>query len=172
MNAQNTVETQNNPLSKQIVTGLILIAIGAAFLLSQILKIEWQGYLIMGGLSTIFLAGGLLTRNEGWLIPGGILGGIALGSWGMQLPLLAEVNEGGIFMASFAAGWAVVVLSSLLIGKPQWWALIPGGIMAVIGVGLLAGGVALTLLEFAGKFGWPLILIIVGAYVIFRKRNA
>jgi hypothetical protein len=172
MNAQNSIENQNNPVTKSIATGVILITIGLAFFVGQVLNIEWQAYFIMAGLGGLFLASGLITRNEGLLVPGGILSGISLGLWAMKLPMLSNFNEGGLFLTSFAAGWAVVFLSSLIIGKPHWWALIPGGIMLLIGGSLLAGGYMLTLMRWLGTFGWPLILIGVGAYVILRKRNA
>jgi predicted membrane protein len=51
--------------------------------------------------------------------------------------------------------------------KPHWWPLIPGGIMAVIGAGLLFGGVFMQGLTLLGQI-WPIFLILLGLYVLFR----
>ena len=50
----------------------------------------------------------------------------------------------------------------------MWWALIPGGIMAVIGGAMLLGGAWLKLLELSNLL-WPAALILTGIYIIFRR---
>ncbi len=46
-----------------------------------------------------------------------------------------------------------------------------GAILAAIGGALLAGEAGQQMLEFVGQ-AWPLALIAVGLYVIFRRRGA
>lgn len=168
MNAQNSIET--NHQSKGIVGGVILITLGVLFLIGQVFQVEWYGYFLLGALSLLFLVSGILTRTPGLLIPGGILAGLSLGVWAVQLPsLTTQMSEGGVFLLCFAAGWLLVSLLSLLIGKPMWWPLIPGSILGLIGTALVAGGTALTVLQLFGTIGWPLILIAIGAYIIFRR---
>ena len=77
--------------------------------------------------------------------------------------------SGGIFLLSFPAGWFLIpVLSTIFTGDNHWWALIPGGIMAVIGGALLFGGMAIAVLEFLGQI-WPVFLILGGLYLILRR---
>ncbi|HLF02408.1 MAG TPA: hypothetical protein VI547_10565, partial [Anaerolineales bacterium] len=82
-------------------------------------------------------------------------------------------RQGAIFLLCFALGWVTITVLSLLTARKfVWWPLIPGGIMALIGGSLLAGGAALEALKWFGMFGWPLLLIGIGLYIIFRRRNA
>ena len=70
----------------------------------------------------------------------------------------------------FALGWFLItVLSKVFTQETQWWALIPGAIMALIGGGLMLGGAALNVLEFAGRW-WPLILVALGLVIIVRRK--
>jgi len=171
MNAQNSIETNSNHQSKGIVGGVILITLGMLFLIGQVFQIEWYGYFLLAALSILFLTSGLLTRTPGLLIPGGILAGLSLGVWAVQLPMLGtEVNRGGTFLLCFASGWVLVSVLAAVIGKPMWWPLIPGSILAVVGAALFAGGTALIVLQWIDTVGWPLILIAVGAYIIIRRQ--
>lgn len=152
-----------------LIGGLILVAIGLYLLVAQFVRAEWMGLLILPGLSVMFLLWGLLTRNAGLLVPGGILGGIALGTYLVSNTLKdgMDVTQGGVFLLSFAAGWALITVLSALIGQRQLWPLIPGGILATIGALLLAGSQGLTLLEWIGRL-WPLALIAGGLATLWR----
>ena len=156
--------------SNRLFSGLFLIGLGLLLLAAQFIQAQWMGLLILPLLSVGFLLWGLFARNPGLLVPGGILGGIGLGTY-LNSGLFAEAGEqtqGGVFMLAFAAGWALIVLLSLVINRVQWWPLIPGGIMAVIGAALLAGGAGVMVLEWLGKL-WPLILIAIGAGILLRR---
>jgi hypothetical protein len=113
--------------------GIGLIAIGSLLVLGNIF--EWGIFLVLL-LGLVFIAWGIATRTAGLLIPGGILSGIGTGIALQELlPIANDDLNGGIFLLSFAAGWfSIVVLSRLFTRDPQWWALIPGGIMSFIGV--------------------------------------
>ncbi|MBZ0286339.1 MAG: hypothetical protein K8I30_01895, partial [Anaerolineae bacterium] len=65
---------------------------------------------------------------------------------------------------------AIALISPYFERKFVSWPLIPGGILALVGVLLFIGGGALNLLEWLGKL-WPLALIAVGAYVLFAPRR-
>jgi hypothetical protein len=153
----------------RIAWGLILILLGAGFLVYQLFPdvfagLSWPWLLLaVGG---IFVVMSLLTRTGGTLIPGLVLLGV-----------------GGILLYQTSTGnWA------------SWsylWPLMPG----LVGLGLLLGsvidpemrparGVGIVMLAaslalgaiFAGLFGlspqilrfWPVLLIVVGAIVFFR----
>lgn len=166
-----------NPLTKTtgrrqegVVVGLILITIGLFLLVAQLLQPAW-GVAIPLGLGVIFLLWGSLTHKAGLLIPGGILSGIGVGILLITGPwsTLAEETQGGIFLLCFAGGWVLItVTSALFTARPAWWALIPGGMLALVGGAVLIGGPALRALELLGQ-GWPLILILVGLYLVIAR---
>jgi hypothetical protein len=171
MNAENHVKsTANKSHRGRWITGLALIALGALALAGQFVQLPSFGNLIVPGLAVIFLVWGVAAREGGLLIPGGILAGIGTGVWLMStLPLEGEANA-GVFLLSFAGGWALItLLSAIFTDETQWWALIPGGIMALIGGALMVGGVALDILSLAGRF-WPVVLIVIGIGVLLKRR--
>jgi hypothetical protein len=159
------------PGRNRLAAGLVLIGLGVFFLVAQFIQAQWMGLLILPLLSAGFLLWGLFTRNSGLLVPGGILGGIGLGTYLTSGPFVetGEQTQGGVFLLAFAAGWALIVVLSLAIRRAQWWPLIPGGIMAVIGLALLAGGAWVQVLEWLGKL-WPLALVAIGLGVLLRRK--
>lgn len=157
---------------KELAGPLLLIGLGSLFLLGQVFDFGW---LMLPLLAATFLALGIATRQAGWLIPGGILGGISLGIALTEGPyrVVGEGSEakGGLFLLSFALGWvSVYLLSKLFTREPQAWALIPGGIMAIIGLAVLADEPGLQLLRLLGTL-WPVGLIAAGVYLLFRERG-
>ena len=168
-----TTQTPTNPLEtmpardrNRIFGGIMLIGLGVLFLVGQFFQALWTGLLILPLLSAMFLLWGLITRNGGLLVPGGI----GLGTYLTSGPFAeaSSTTQGGVFMLAFAAGWALITILSFAIGCVQWWPLIPGGILAFIGVAMLAGGAWTQALEWLGKL-WPLILIAIGASILLRR---
>jgi hypothetical protein len=162
----------NNPVEKRhggVVGGAILISIGLFALLEQFVQVEW-GLYFLPFLALVFLLSGILGRRPGLLIPGGILAGIGAGAILVQSPLLVlgEPARGGLFMLAFAAGWALITATSFLVGKIMLWPLFPAAFMALFGAALLAGQTGIQILVAFGYI-WPVILIVIGAYLIFRR---
>ncbi len=156
------------------VGGIVLIVIGIFALVMQFVDMQQVGVYILPALAVIFLAWGLIARQIGPIIPGGILAGLGLGTlfasgvW--KLP--ADMDEGGVFLLAFAIGWALItVLSFFVADKVHWWPLIPAVIIGVTGFAVLYGGVFNNVLELFG-YAWPALLILVGLYIIFRRRVA
>jgi hypothetical protein len=155
----------------RLVGGIALIVFGLIALLAQLTDWEWLGLFILPGLGLIFLAWGILTRQSGLLIPGGILSGLGLGTLLVAGPFgdLSGTAEGGLFMLAFALGWVLIpVVSTIFTSDNHWWALIPAAIMGLIGGGLLLGGVAMNLLELLETI-WPVFLILGGLWLILRR---
>jgi len=167
-----------NDKRKNLIGGLILIALGTLALFNQFFEIPALENIAIGFvaiLGAIFLAAGVIKREAGFLIPGGILSGIG---WGIILiagpwfqRFVHSQAEGGIFMLAFAAGWvSITIFTALFAEETHWWALIPGGIMALIGGALFFQGGFLTALELLGSW-WPLILIVMGIVTLFSARK-
>jgi hypothetical protein len=159
------------------IGGLILILIGAYLLVTQFFQASWMGLAFLPGLGLIFVTAALVSQKRGLLIPGGILAGIGAGAILVSGNFfsLTEPVSGGIFMLAFALGWGLISLLSLAIpvgGSRQamTWPLIPGGIIGLVGVAMLAGEVGLKTLQIAG-YAWPVILIAIGAYIILKRRG-
>lgn len=156
----------------ELVGGLLLITFGILALVAQFVDLpDFSGMLVLPAIAALFIVAGIAGRQIGFFIPGGIIAGIGLGAILTEGPLANAGGdaEGGVFLLSMAAGWALItLLSALFTGKTHWWPLIPGGIMALIGGGLLLGGAFVAVLELLGKL-WPVILILVGAGILLQN---
>lgn len=164
-----------------IGTGLVLVGIGLMIFLVNRLDLGVMLFPLLGG---SFLLWGVLSRAAGPLIPGGVLSGIGLGvvlksQFGQ---LMGDEHAGGLFLLGFAVGWLIItLLSRIATDDPQWWALIPGGIMATVGGAVLLGGVWLELLSWISAAWlsamslvggvWPLGLIALGVFLLWRQRQ-
>lgn len=168
-----TSQPSENRRHSGMVGGAILISIGLFSLIQQFVHIH-AGLYFLPFLALIFLVAGMVGRRPGLLIPGGILAGIGAGAILVQGSLFGAMTEpvrGGLFMLTFAAGWAVITAASFLIGKLMLWPLIPAGFMAFFGLALLAGQPGMQFLTAFGYF-WPVLLIAAGLYLILHRRDA
>lgn len=155
---------------KETIGGMFLIGIGILVLLGQFNVLPDLGLLFLPALGALFLVWGILTREAGLMIPGGILSGIGWGAYAIAGPWgdLGGDAEGGIFLIIFGLGFALItLLTGLFTKETHWWALIPGGIMATIGVAIMTNGLLLDVVEVAGRY-WPVTLIALGLYVIYK----
>lgn len=156
----------------RIVAGIALIAIGLLALLAQLTNWSILGWMVLPTLAVIFLTWGLLTRNFGLIIPGGIVGGLGLGLFTMVGPFsdLFAGLQPGVFMLSFAAGWALItLLSPITSNRVHWWPLIPGAVIGMVGLFLLGGRFTWAVMQLMG-YGWALILIGIGVYLLLRRK--
>ena len=153
-----------------LVWGAILISIGVFALIQQLTHLKTDMYLLVF-MGFIFLLSGILSRRYGLLIPGGILTGLGVGTVLVDGPFkyLGNSQESsGVFFLAFAAGWLLITLASLLIGRVILWPLIPGAFIGLFGIALL--GAETGLLSVFNQ-GWPIILIAIGLYLVLRRRE-
>jgi hypothetical protein len=140
----------------RLIPGLILIALGVAFLLGQYFEFGPALFLILLGL--VFLIPYAFTRSYGMLIPGCILAGIGLGLVFDRPPLSTAIA----MPIGLGVGFIAIFVLQLIVARQlHWWALIPGGILLLVGV---AEGIpyAQVLIE----KGWPLILVLIGLAIL------
>ena len=161
---------------KDMTGGLILLAIGLIALAGQFVTISVPdsfGLLIVPGLGALFLVWGILSRKAGLVVPGGILSGVGWGVYAISGPfsLWQGDNEGGVFLIFLGLGFALITMVTAVFTKETyWWALIPGGIIAFVGISILFGGAFMTVLAFVGKL-WPVILILLGISVLVNANR-
>ncbi len=165
-----------NKTKGNLLTGFLLVAVGIVALLVQFMPNtlgDNLGRFLLLGLGVIFLALGIATREDGWFIPGGILSGLGAGVLLVSSPLAARLggDEGGWFLLAFAGGWFLIpLLTAVFADETHWWALIPGGIIGLVGLTVLYGGLFANVLEWAGRL-WPLGLIIGGVLLLWQSRR-
>lgn len=119
------------------------------------------GPLFLGMVGASFLVVYRVRRDSWWaVIPGGVLLTLALVA--LLDGLDTTIDTGGIFFVGLGLTFFVV---SRLSGEKGalTWALIPGAILSIIGLLILAESVAIL------TYVWPAILILAGAYFVYRS---
>ena len=106
-----------------------------------------------------FLLVYLRNRQAWWaIIPCGVMITLALVT---GLESESELGVGGVFFLGLALTFLVVYLVPNPEGR-MTWALIPAAVLGIMGFLILAAAVQLI------GFLWPLALVVVGAYLLFR----
>ncbi len=154
-----------------IIPGMALIGIGAIIFFSNTgLEGDWVPALLFGAIALAFFVVYFARPTENWwaLIPAGVLTSLAVPF------LLPGGFNPGVFMLGMGVTFALVYLQGLVRGLHNefWWALIPAGVLALIGIFLFADEMAVVAQIFSL---WPLILVIVGIGLLFgafRRRQA
>jgi hypothetical protein len=155
----------NTRRNHRIAGGVVLIILGAATLLQRWFDI---GSFIVLLLGLFMLVWGSASRRTGWIIPGGVLTGIGMGILAVEGPWqFPTVDQNGIFLLCFALGWFLIATLTAISTCTQWWALIPGGIMTLIGGGILVTNRAFRWEDFNPVYAVALISI--GLFLILRK---
>ena len=163
------------------MAGVVIVAIGLFLLAAQI--VPDIGRWIVFGIGLAFLAAFLVKREYGFLIPGCIVSGVGIGI--VLASALDDPWSGASVLFSISGGFfAIWVVSTLMHSADRnwpggdakdaanalWWPLIPSGILALIGLIVLAeDGFAADVLRW-----WPLLIIGAGLIVLvsaLRRRN-
>jgi hypothetical protein len=159
------------------VWGAMLVVLGLMALAANIWNSALIGTLVLPVLGVMFIVWGFLQRSGGLMIPGGILTGLGLGTLAQQTLLVTANGEvrGGIVVLGLALGFLVIMpLSQAAEGHFHWWPSIPGGILLVVALAILAGPGGVGVLQVLGTL-WPVALIVVGAYLLwmlYRSRGS
>ena len=145
-----------------VIPGLALLGIAFAGMESQFDFLpggDWAGSVFLGLLGLAFWLPYLRGQVDWWaIIPGGVLLTLALVA-GLEDLI---VDGGAVFFLGLSATFALVAVLPKDRENTRW-ALIPAGVLGVLGVFLLPG------LE--GYLGviWPAVLILGGLYLIIRN---
>lgn len=162
-------DVQRPPRTNRAIIGTILIVLGLIALVANVWQSSIIGMLVLPALGIVFLVGAFVGRIPGLLIPGSILTGLGLGTL-VQQTLFASASadtRGAVVVIGLALGFlAIMPLFQILQGRFYWWPAIPGGILLIIGIALLAGSAGTAFLQVLGTL-WPLALIAGGAYLLW-----
>ncbi len=144
----------------RVVAGLLLIALGVVLTLAQLnlldLSGEWVGPVVMLVGAAVFLSIWSGNRKEWWpLIPG-----LVLAAWSaagiLDLLGVGEPVTGLVGIWGTALPFLLIFLQNR---KSNWWALIPGGIVLLVGTAGVLGSVL-------GE-EWVDVLVLVGIALAF-----
>ena len=153
---------QNRANWWSIIPGFTLLGIAAQIVLEQIapkLADYSGGAIVLGAIGLSFLFIYLTDRQNWWaLIPMGVMLTLAIVS---SLDEFTQIDTGGIFFLGLGATFALVALVPE--GMDTRWAWIPAGILMVLGIFIFAAAEAML------AYLWPLALILVGVFMIFRS---
>jgi hypothetical protein len=143
--------------------GLLLLGGGILFLLAQFSFFPGFGDLVLLLLGGVFLYAYFNTRpgyRIGFLIPGSILLGLGVGQLVSDVTFI-RLFGGDLTAVCLGLGFCLI----WFLERKHWWALIPGGILVLTGLGsaLRIGSL------------WPLLLIGLGIYLLYdqsRRRQS
>ncbi len=146
-----------------IIPGISLIAIALSIVLGEIFP-DYENIfeaVILGGIGLSFLLVYVFNRDHWWtIIPGGVmvtLGGVSV----VDSFNTTDFDTGGLFFMGLGVTFALLYLLPSSHGR-MTWALLPAGILVVIGV-----SIGFTSLSW-GSFIFPMFLIAIGVYYIIR----
>lgn len=138
---------------------LLAIALMVALITLDILRGSLIATYVLTAIGVVFLYIYLSERTHWWfVIPAYVLLAIGVMVGLIEVGILEDNLIASYVMFSIAIPFFVVFARD----RNLWWALIPGGIMGLIGLALL-------ITEAAASYFVPVALIIVGAWVLVRQ---
>lgn len=143
--------------------GIVLVLAGIFFLLNNLFPMEMgRAFLLLVG-AAFLLAYFLGSRKVGFLIPGGIVSGLGLGTLLSQFAPGGPGREsGGITLLGLGLGFG----SIWLFERHHQWSLLTGVILGLIGAFVFATELG----EFRDvSRWWPVVLVLIGGWLLFRR---
>lgn len=142
--------------------GFSLLVVGVIIILERTfpaLPDDFGGMIALAGIGLVFLIIFLINTENWWaLIPTGSMFSIALAIGLSQF--LTGLEIGGVFLVGLGLTFGVLSIVPTQQGRMRW-ALIPAGILIIVGLLVLLTAVNLI------SFLWPLGLIALGALILY-----
>jgi hypothetical protein len=155
-----------------LIPGLVFLGLGASLIFT---RMKWFEIVFCIGFSLgiAFLIWSYGTKKVGLSIPGSLLITMAPGIfYGWKNYSNGQILTNiGIMLGWFAIGWGLIILFWRLI-KSQfiWWPLIPCGVLAVVGWGLIISQNPGNALFFISNTS-AIMLIILGIYLLLLRSS-
>jgi hypothetical protein len=143
-----------------LLTAYILLAIAGliALITLNLLPDELVAVYVLLAIALPFLGVFLRDRSHWWaLIPAYVLLAVALMNWLMEVGILTDRLVPGYVMFAIAIPFFVVYGSN----TKMWWALIPAGILTIIGI-------VFFISEAAVQYIGAVLLVITGLWILVR----
>ena len=135
------------------------IAALVALIELDVLRDDFIATFVLTVIALPFLVGFLRNREQwGLLIPAYVLLAVGVMVWLLERGVLTDLLVPAYVMFAIAIPFFVVYGRN----PHQWWALIPGGIMAVIGLSFLIA-------EAMAGYAVPAVLILAGIWLLVRQ---
>jgi len=142
-----------------LIPAYILLVIGLmVVLLDDVLRGTMVPAYVLSAIALPFIVVFVRNRQQWWaLIPAYVLLAV-----GLMVVLLEDVLDGNLVPAYVMFAIALPFFAVYLRNRKNWWALIPAGIMSVIGLSFLIA-------EAAVEYVFPVALILVGVWILARQ---
>jgi len=167
-----TAAIAQKPIWWGLIPAGVLGGLGACLLFTPMRWMDLVLYLALGtGVPLLFW--GLTSRLFGLIIPGCLISTIGAGIYSAwKTPAVGNsLVQTGIMLIWFALGWVLITTGARVIRQQYvWWPLIPGGILAMVGMGLYIGGDPKHALGFIGNTG-SIALVIFGLYLLLMRKG-
>lgn len=153
----------------RLIVGTVLVLIGLVMLVETLTNWSLLGTLVVPTLGLIFAVAGCVSRRAGLIIPGGILLGAGTGMLLEQtFSSSSGITQGAVVVLCLAAGFVLITLLTwAFTERMHWWPLIPGGVLAFVGISLLGGAWGTQALIWLGRL-WPLVLVMIGVLLLWK----
>jgi hypothetical protein len=143
-----------------LLTAYILLVIAGLVTLTtfNLLADELVAVYVLLAIALPFLCVFLRDRSQWWaLIPAYVLLAVALMNWLMEAGILSDLLVPGYVMFAVAIPFFVVYGRN----TKQWWALIPAGILTIIGI-------VFFISETAVQYIGAVLLVVTGVWILVR----
>ncbi len=153
--------------SNSNIIPIVLIVLGALLLFTPFNFGDFFGSAIVLVIGLVFLYAYSQGRHFGFLVPGAIMTGLGLG-------IVTESMTGNSGWVPLGLGLGFCAIWSM--HRAHWWALIPGGIIALAGVQDLINSTGWVRemwygWSFNGAGWWPLFLVLAGIWLIASPKR-
>jgi hypothetical protein len=132
------VDTMTNSLQSRF--GVLLVVLGLLFLMDLYLQTGWLNLAVLPLVGVLLLGASIHARRQGWMIAGCIVFGLGSAAavgfiTAIDLSIITRIGLG--FLLFGTAWFLIVIFSVLAFNRPEWWAMIPGSVLAPTGLVIL-----------------------------------
>lgn len=159
------------PKGQRATIGMGLVIVGLLALVGNWLRSDLIGLLFLPAIGVTFLAWGVARRNTGFFTAGGVISGIGFGIFAQQ-NFYPTADPTGVLLLSIGLGLlSIWLFSGFHSIAPQRWVLLPGGILAILGIAYLTQGTVHDAVTFISSI-WPVLLVLLGVYFLWEASRA